>query len=109
MGLGRRGERGNDWRNAHFGNVRLTDINLGFGGGDGQADDSDDDARKSGRRRRDAVVEGAVDDDGAASRGQQVGGKRWTKSAGTQAQPQWLRSSKGSHWLAGCGCRGAGC
>ena len=89
MGLGRRGERGNDWRNAHFGNVRLTDINLGFGGGDGQADDSDDDARRSGSRARDAVVEGVVDDDGATSRGQQVGGERWTKSAGTQAQPHW--------------------
>ena len=33
----------------------------------------------------------------AASRyiGQQVGGKRWTKSARTQTQPQWERSSKG--------------
>jgi len=70
MGLEQKGERRNDWRNAHFGNVRLTDINLWFGG-DAQPDDGDEnDGRKSGRRARRAVVVGVVDDDGGTSRGQ---------------------------------------
>jgi len=85
-------ERRNDWRTGGTltWQVRLTDINLRFGGDAGltTATTATTTARERQAGAKEAMVDVVVDDDGAESRGRYVGGEKMVQKRWSQAQPQ---------------------